>query len=82
MLSPQTQLTCRKKIKFFVDEIKGIDLFAERNPLGENLFDMADRLGHKDIVTFFCGHKSIQKVFRRIENMLCRPTNTLKSESL
>ena len=62
-------------VKFFVDELQGIDIFAERNPLGENLFDMADRLGHKDIVTFFCGHKSIQKVFRRIENILCRPKN-------
>ena len=68
-------INMQKKIKFFVDEIKGIDLFAERNPLGENLFDMADRLGHEDIVTFFCEHKSIQKVFRRIKDMLCRPTN-------
>ena len=27
-------------VKFFVDEIQGIDLYAERNSLGENLFDM------------------------------------------
>ena len=62
-------------VKFFVEEIQGIDLFAERNPLGGNLFDMADRLGHKDIVAFFYGHKSIQKVFRRIKDILCRPRN-------
>ena len=57
-------------VKFFVDEIQGIDLFAERNPLGENLLDMAKRLGHKDICTFFCGHKSTLKILKRWRELL------------
>ena len=57
-------------VKFFVDEIQGIDLFAERNPFGENLLDMAKRLGHKDICTFFCGHKSTLKILKRWRELL------------
>ena len=51
-------------VKFFVEEIQEIDLLAEKSPLGENLIAMAERFGHKDIVTFLCGHKSFRKLFR------------------
>ena len=52
-------------VKFFVDEIQGIDLFTERNSLGENLVDMAKRLGHKEITTFYNGHKSVLMMLKR-----------------
>ena len=51
-------------VKFFVGEIQGIDLLAEKIPSGENLIEMAERFGHKDIVIFLCGHKSFLKLFR------------------
>jgi hypothetical protein len=51
-------------VMFFVEEIQGINLLAEKSPLGENLIEMAECFGHKDIVTFLTGHKSFLKLFR------------------
>jgi ankyrin repeat protein len=48
-------------VKFFIDEIQGIDPLTQLNGRGENIIEMAERMGHKDICTLFESFMQKQK---------------------
>ena len=48
-------------VQFFIDEIQGIDPLTQLNRRGENLIEMAERMGHKDICSLFESFMQKQK---------------------